>query len=35
MILKSLKLFLQNVQKNKTLMNSILETNINFNILFI
>jgi len=35
MILKSLKLFLQNVWKNKAFMNCILETNKDFDILFI
>jgi len=34
MIIKSLKLFLQNVQKNRLLTNTILENNKNFNILF-
>ena len=35
MILKSFKLFSQNVWKNKTFMNTILESYIDFNILFI
>jgi len=35
MILKSFKLFPQNVQKNKTLIDSILESYIDFDILFI
>jgi len=35
MILKSFKLFLQNIQKNRNLIDSILEINKNFNILFI
>ena len=35
MILKSLKLFLQNIQKNRTLMDTILESYIDLNILFI
>jgi len=34
-ILKSFKLFLQNVWKNRTFMNTILESYIDFNILFI
>jgi len=33
--IKNIKLFLQNVQKNKILTNTILETNKNFNIIFI
>lgn len=35
MNLKSLRILLQNVQKNRTLIDSILETNKNFDILFI
>ena len=35
MILKNLKIFLQNICKNKTLIDSILETNKDFNIIFI
>jgi len=34
-IIKSVKLFLQNVCKNRVLTNTILETNRNFNIIFI
>ena len=35
MIIKSLKLFLQNIQKSRLLTNTILENNKNFDILFI
>jgi len=35
MIVKNLKVFLQNVQKNKLLTDTLLETNNNFDILFI
>jgi len=35
MILKELKVFLQNVQKNNFIINTILEVNQNFNIIFI
>ena len=35
MIIKNIKLFSQNIQRNKFLTNIILETNYNFNIIFI
>jgi len=35
MIIKNIKLFSQNVQKNKLLTNTILETNKDFDIIFI
>ena len=35
MIIKNIKIFLQNIQKNHILTNIILENNKNFNILFI
>ena len=35
MILKKLKIFLQNIQKNNFFINTVLEVNQNFNIIFI
>jgi len=35
MILNNLKIFLQNIQKNNLIVNTILEVNSNFNIIFI
>ena len=35
MILKDLKIYLQNVQKNNFLINTVLEVNQNFDIIFI
>ena len=35
MILKNLKIFLQNIQKNNFLINTILKVNQSFNIIFI
>ena len=35
MILNDLKIFLQNIQKNNLIVNTVLEVNSNFNIIFI